>query len=134
MDLPGLIQWIGDERVKADQWIFSEHDNRWQKAADLPELQPALHSKPPAGVTGAATAGKSSRSLGLKSEALGRKKVFSGLDSRTGSDRNICCSSNYVALFNTRVDRANARCSACAPSPPHSLRSLEEIEILCLTI
>jgi len=82
VDLPGLIQWIRDERVKADQWIFAEHDNRWQKAADLPELQATLRSKPPAGVTGADPVSKGGRSLGVKPDALRRMKVFAGLDDR----------------------------------------------------
>src|SRR2546426_10368963 len=82
VDLPGLVQWIRDERVTADQWIFAEHDNRWQKAADLPELQATLRSKPQEGVAGAAAGGKGGRSLGVKPEALRRVKVFSGLDDR----------------------------------------------------
>jgi len=82
VDLPGLVQWIKDERVTADQWIFAEHDNRWQKAADIPELQATLRSKPQVGVAGAAAVGKGGRSLGVKPEALRRMKVFSGLDDR----------------------------------------------------
>src|SRR5947207_2002398 len=78
VDLPGLIQWIRDERVKADQWIYVEHDNRWQKAADLPELQTTLRSKPQT----AAAPGKGGRSLGVKPETLRRMKGFSGLDDR----------------------------------------------------
>ncbi len=82
VDLPGLIQWIRDERLTADQWVFTEHDNRWLKAADLPELQATLHSKPPGGVTGAAAVGKGGRSLGAKPEALRRMKCFAHMDDR----------------------------------------------------
>ena len=82
VDLPGLVQWVRDERLTADQWIYSEHDNRWQKAADLPELQATLRAKPQAGVSSAVAAGKGGRSLGIKPEALRRMKVFSGLDDR----------------------------------------------------
>jgi CRP/FNR family cyclic AMP-dependent transcriptional regulator len=82
MDLPGLIQWIRDERLMADQWIFAEHDNRWVKAADLPELQAMLRSKPQGAVTGAAAVGKGGRSLGVKPEALRRMKGFAGMDDR----------------------------------------------------
>ena len=80
VDLPGLIQWIRDERVTAEQWVFAEHDNRWQKAADWPERQAALRSKPPGGVTGAAAVGKGGRSLGVKPEALRRMKCFANMD------------------------------------------------------
>ena len=82
LDLPGLIQWIRDERLTADQWVFTEHDNRWLKAADLPELQATLRSKPPGGVTGAATVGKGGLSLGAKPETLRRMKCFAHMDDR----------------------------------------------------
>ena len=82
VDLPVLVQWIRNERLTADQWIFSEHDNRWQKAADLPELQATLRVKPQAGFSSAVGADKGGRSLGMKPEALRRMKVFSGLDDR----------------------------------------------------
>jgi hypothetical protein len=80
MPLSGLLQWIRDERVVGDQWVFAEHDNRWQKAADLPELQALLRSKPRGGVTGTAAVGKAGRSLGVKPEALRRMKSFAGMD------------------------------------------------------
>ncbi len=80
VDLPGLIQWIRDERVTAEQWVFAEHDNRWQKAADWPELQATLRSKPQGGVTGATAVGKGGRSLGVKPEALRRMKCFAHMD------------------------------------------------------
>ena len=82
VDLTGLVQWIRDERVTAEQWIFAEHDNRWQKAADLPELQATLRSKPEGGVTGPAAVGKGGRSLGVKPEALRRMKCFASMDDR----------------------------------------------------
>src|SRR5262245_49024433 len=80
-DLPGLVQWIRDERLTADQWIFAEHENRWLKAADLPELQATLRSKPRE-AAGAAGVGRSGSRLGVKPEALRRMKVFSGLNDR----------------------------------------------------
>jgi len=91
VDLPGLVQWIRDERVTADQWIFAEHDNRWQKAADLPELQATLRSKP----QGSAAVGMGARKLGVKPEALRRMKVFSGLD-----DRQIESFVRYMEVMN----------------------------------
>jgi len=95
VDLPGLVQWIKDERVTADQWVFAEHDNRWQKAADLPELQATLRSKPQGSVAGVATAGMGARKLGVKPETLRRMKVFSGLD-----DRQIESFVRYMEVIN----------------------------------
>jgi len=82
VDLPGLIQWIKDERVTPDQWVFTEHDNRWLKTVDLPELQATLRSKPPGGDSGAVAVGKGGRSLGVKPEALRRMKCFAHMDDR----------------------------------------------------
>jgi hypothetical protein len=80
VDLAGLVQWIRDERLTADQWIFAERENRWLKAADLPELQATLRSKPQGSAAGAVGVG--ARRLGVKPEALRRMKVFAGLDER----------------------------------------------------
>ena len=37
--LAELIDWINDERVLADTWIFARPDGNWRRAADVPELQ-----------------------------------------------------------------------------------------------
>jgi CRP-like cAMP-binding protein len=39
VELPTLVAWIKDERVLADTWIFDAQNDRWLKAAQLPELQ-----------------------------------------------------------------------------------------------
>ena len=39
VELPILISWVKDERVLADTWIFDLQNDRWRKAATLPELQ-----------------------------------------------------------------------------------------------
>ena len=75
VDLPGLIQWIRDERVTAEQWVFAEHDNRWQKAADWPELQATLRSKPKGGVTGAAAVGKGGHAAAEEGAHDRRQKI-----------------------------------------------------------
>ena len=81
VDLPGLAQWIQDERLTEDHWVFSEPDNRWQKAADFPELRALFHSKPHTARAGTATVTASrGNSLGVKPEALRRMKSFAGMD------------------------------------------------------
>lgn len=37
--LSALIDWIKDERVFADTWIFARPEGTWRRAADVPELQ-----------------------------------------------------------------------------------------------
>jgi len=39
VELSALIDWIKDERVLADTWIFARPDGNWRRAADVPELQ-----------------------------------------------------------------------------------------------
>jgi Cyclic nucleotide-binding domain len=39
VELPALVDWIRDERVLADTWIFTRRDRIWRLAADIPELR-----------------------------------------------------------------------------------------------
>jgi CRP-like cAMP-binding protein len=37
--LPVLIDWISDERVMPDTWVFTRSGCAWQKASEMPELK-----------------------------------------------------------------------------------------------
>jgi len=39
VELPVLVNWLKQERVTADTWLFIESSNVWSRAADLPELK-----------------------------------------------------------------------------------------------
>jgi hypothetical protein len=39
VELPVLVNWIKDERVLADTWVFARRIGAWQRAADIPELK-----------------------------------------------------------------------------------------------
>ncbi|MBI1176429.1 cyclic nucleotide-binding domain-containing protein [bacterium] len=39
VELPALIDWLQDDRVTPETWIYSQKDKRWQEASKLPELQ-----------------------------------------------------------------------------------------------
>ena len=39
VELPALIGWVKDERVVAGTWVYDNHNDRWRKAAQIPELQ-----------------------------------------------------------------------------------------------
>ena len=39
VELPTLISWVKDERVVAGTWVYDSHNDRWRKAANIPELQ-----------------------------------------------------------------------------------------------
>jgi hypothetical protein len=39
VDLPMLVNWVQEERVTADSWIYRQDTDTWQKAAHIPELK-----------------------------------------------------------------------------------------------
>ena len=39
VELSVLIDWISDERVLADTWVFARHDGSWRRAGEMLELQ-----------------------------------------------------------------------------------------------
>lgn len=36
--LPVLTEWVRDERVSAETWVYARNENRWLKAGEIPEL------------------------------------------------------------------------------------------------
>ena len=59
VQLPVLVNWIKDERVLADTWVFARSAATWQRAGDIAELKthfdqnstPALGATSRAGIT-----------------------------------------------------------------------------------
>jgi len=39
VDLAALVEWVKDERVMADSWVFCLTDQRWLPASHLPGLR-----------------------------------------------------------------------------------------------
>lgn len=39
VELPTLVNWIKDERVLANTWVYSRRDSTWQRASDIAELK-----------------------------------------------------------------------------------------------
>jgi CRP-like cAMP-binding protein len=73
VELPVLIDWISDERVLADTWIFARRDGSWRRAAEIPELQAHFNQEIiPASVTVS--------SSGIKPGSLRRIKILSQLN------------------------------------------------------
>src|ERR1035441_10511916 len=73
VELPVLIDWISDERVLADTWIFARRDGSWRRAAEIPELQAHFNQEIiPASVTVS--------SSGIKPGSLRRLKILSQLN------------------------------------------------------
>jgi CRP-like cAMP-binding protein len=58
IELPTLVNWIKDDRVIAETWVFADVDQNWQKAAEIPELQMFFRKKQPASVATPMTGGE----------------------------------------------------------------------------
>lgn len=53
VDLPNLIEWVKDERIADETWIYRTDVDKWEKAGRLPELAMFFHKKTgPMGNTG----------------------------------------------------------------------------------
>jgi hypothetical protein len=79
VELPQLIEWIKDERVLADSWVYRDPDNTWNRAGQVPELKmffPAKGDQP--GVT---STRRSLQALSgdIPPAALRRMKVFADM-------------------------------------------------------
>jgi hypothetical protein len=78
VELPALVDWVKDERVVADTWIFEQHNDRWQKAASVPELKMFFRSKDSAD-SGTSTHVATSLS-NIKPGSLRRVKILADLN------------------------------------------------------
>lgn len=76
VELPTLVNWVRDDRVTSDTWVFFQPDGAWHKAGDRAELKLLFSRKAQAGAP--ATAENSMPTAG----ALQRIKVLAGLDAR----------------------------------------------------
>jgi hypothetical protein len=68
-----LMDWVKDERVLADTWVFARPENHWRRAADIPELQAQFNQE----ITPAATSVAAS---GIKPGSLRRIKILAQLN------------------------------------------------------
>jgi CRP-like cAMP-binding protein len=73
VELAALIDWVKDERVLADTWVFARPDGSWRRAADVPELQ--AHFNQEIIPNSAAASGS-----GIKPGSLRRIKILSQLN------------------------------------------------------
>jgi len=74
VELPTLIDWVQDDRVTAESWVFSQKDHRWLPAGKVPELQIIFGKRKRGGSTNAPVAPGS-----LHTGSLRRVKILAGL-------------------------------------------------------
>src|SRR6266699_5105030 len=79
VDLPILVNWVQEERVTADSWIYRQDTDTWQKSANLAELkmffQPGMSSPATAPSLGA----RSDTAVTARPGALRRIRILAGL-------------------------------------------------------
>src|SRR5579884_1971588 len=74
VELPTLVNWIRDERVTADTWVFAQQGANWQPAAKIPELQMFFRTK-----SGGASSSLASFPGPIKPGSLRRVKILANL-------------------------------------------------------
>jgi hypothetical protein len=80
VELPVLVDWIREERVTADTWIFSERDESWGKAAQVQELQMFFRRRAAAAPASGGATEFSPLIPGVKPGALRRVKILAEMD------------------------------------------------------
>ena len=76
VELPGLVAWVKQGKVKANSWVFREKDGEWSHASDLPELKVLFKSKLPP------SAAASAEALGIQPGSLHRIKMLANVEER----------------------------------------------------
>lgn len=76
VELPGLVTWIKQGKVRADSWVFREKDATWSRASDLSELKILFKSKLPPAAAAAADA------MGIQPGSLRRIKMLADVEER----------------------------------------------------
>jgi hypothetical protein len=74
VDLPTLAEWVRDERVLGETWVFSCHENKWSPAGVMKELRAVFNAVQPGGA--GAAAAPAPLIAGIKPGALRRVKIL----------------------------------------------------------
>ena len=72
VDMPTLVEWIKDERVLADTWVFLCHQNKWSQAGQIPEMRSIFTAVLP----GSLPSAPAPLIAGIKPGALRRVKIL----------------------------------------------------------
>ena len=79
VELSVLIDWISDERVLADTWIFARHDGSWWRAGDILELQ-TFFNQGMSAAPGMPLASDTPLGMGIPSGSLRRIRILSQMN------------------------------------------------------
>lgn len=76
VDLPTLAEWVRDERVLAETWVYSCHENKWSPAGQMKELRAVFNAVQPGGGAAAGAAVPAPLIAGIRPGALRRVKIL----------------------------------------------------------
>jgi CRP/FNR family cyclic AMP-dependent transcriptional regulator len=81
VELPTLVEWIREERVEANTWVFSEQTDTWSKASGVPDLAMFFRGKTgTAKAVGAGDAGPAPLVQGIRPGMLRRVKILAEMN------------------------------------------------------
>jgi CRP-like cAMP-binding protein len=101
VELPGLVNWIQQGKVRADAWVFKEKDATWNRASELPELKLLFKSKLTPSAAAAAAA------AGIHPGSLRRIKMLADVDQRLLTSLLPYLEVVKVAPFGTVVNQGD---------------------------
>jgi CRP-like cAMP-binding protein len=101
VELPGLVNWIQQGKVRANSWVFKERDGTWNRASDLPELKLLFKSKLTPSAAAAAGA------AGIHPGSLRRIKMLADVDQRLLTSLLPYLEVVKVAPFGTVVNKGD---------------------------
>ena len=95
IELPALVNWVQDQRVVTDSWVYRQDDRNWTKAGELPELKMFFRDKKPSRLDDTTIARRSGPDI--QPAVLRRIKMFADMD-----DLQIMSFAKYLELVRVR--------------------------------
>ncbi|MEN9575149.1 MAG: cyclic receptor protein [Verrucomicrobiota bacterium] len=93
VDLLTLVDWVKDERVLVDTWVFATHENKWSPAGQMKELRAVFTAVQPGG----SAAAPAPLIAGIKPGALRRVKILCEMN-----DQQLGRFAQFMEVVNAR--------------------------------
>ncbi len=93
VDMPTLVEWVKDERVLTDTWVFVCHEKKWSLAGQMGELRSVFNAVLP----GSVPVAHAPLVAGIKPGALRRVKILGEMN-----DQQLGRFANFMEVENAR--------------------------------
>ncbi len=101
VELPGLVTWVKQGKVRATTWVFREKDGAWSHASEMPELLLFFKSKLPP------SSDAPGDSQGIKPGSLRRIKMLADIDEQVLASMLPYLEVSKVPPFGTVVNKGD---------------------------